>query len=266
VKNADPDWWKTLFDDVYLLTDARSVCDVDLTRREVDVICELIPLTPEHAILDLCGGQGRHSVELSVRGFDGCTVLDYSQYLIDFGKARAAERDLPIAFVQGDARNTGFPAESFDRALILGNSLGYLPNGDDDRQILAETHRVLRPGAWLLVDVANGKALKERFRPNAWHEIDRDLVVCREREMEGDTVTSREVVISKNRGLIRDSTYSIRTYEPTRLASLVEEVGFASIKIHAGFSPHRRDGDYGFMNSRVIATAQKRSEVKDPRP
>jgi D-alanine-D-alanine ligase len=40
---ADPDWWKTMFDDVYLLTDARSVCDEDITRREVDLICELLP-------------------------------------------------------------------------------------------------------------------------------------------------------------------------------------------------------------------------------
>ena len=34
---VDPDWWKTLFDEVYLITDARSVCDSELTRREVDV-------------------------------------------------------------------------------------------------------------------------------------------------------------------------------------------------------------------------------------
>ena len=38
---VDPDWWKTLFDDVYLLTDARSVCDLALTRREVDLIMDL---------------------------------------------------------------------------------------------------------------------------------------------------------------------------------------------------------------------------------
>jgi D-alanine-D-alanine ligase len=36
---VDPDWWKTLFDEVYLLTDARSVCDARITRREVDLIC-----------------------------------------------------------------------------------------------------------------------------------------------------------------------------------------------------------------------------------
>ena len=35
---VNPEWWKTLFDDVYIITDARSVCDEELTCREVDFI------------------------------------------------------------------------------------------------------------------------------------------------------------------------------------------------------------------------------------
>ena len=84
---VDSDWWKTMFDEIYLLTDARSVCDKELTRREVDVICEFLPIHPEHMILDLCGGHGRHSFELYERGFTECTLLDYSQFLIDSAKA-----------------------------------------------------------------------------------------------------------------------------------------------------------------------------------
>ena len=51
--DVDPNWWKTLFDEVYLKTDARSVCDRELTRREVDVILKMIPIRPTHKILDL---------------------------------------------------------------------------------------------------------------------------------------------------------------------------------------------------------------------
>ena len=83
----DPDWWRTMFDEVYLITDARSVCDESLTCREVDVICELLPLRAGHRILDLCGGHGRHSFELCKRGFNDCMVLDYSQTLIDIAQS-----------------------------------------------------------------------------------------------------------------------------------------------------------------------------------
>ena len=50
---VNPDWWKSIFDEVYLLTDARSVGDEALTRREVDVICKMIPMQKHHKILDL---------------------------------------------------------------------------------------------------------------------------------------------------------------------------------------------------------------------
>ncbi len=30
--DVDPDWWKTLFDEVYLMTDARSIGDEVITR------------------------------------------------------------------------------------------------------------------------------------------------------------------------------------------------------------------------------------------
>ena len=80
---VDPAWWKTLFDEVYLLTDARSVCDPQITRREVDLICRLLPIEDGQSILDLCGGHGRHTLELCRRGFTSCTLLDFSQPLIN---------------------------------------------------------------------------------------------------------------------------------------------------------------------------------------
>ena len=101
--DVNPEWWKELFDEVYLITDARSVCDADVTRREIDLIRELIPLSPEQEILDLCGGHGRHSMELHSRGFKKCTVIDYSKFLIDRGRKDAGRLKMEIEFLQGDA-------------------------------------------------------------------------------------------------------------------------------------------------------------------
>jgi hypothetical protein len=35
--DVDPEWWKTMFDESYLLSDARSVCDDEVTQREVNL-------------------------------------------------------------------------------------------------------------------------------------------------------------------------------------------------------------------------------------
>jgi len=254
---VDPDWWKTLFDEIYLITDARSVCDEEVTRREVDLICELLPINPDHKILDLCGGHGRHSLELAARGIGKCTLVDYSCHLIELARTRAAGTGRRMECIQQDARTTGLPDASFDHVIVMGNSLGYLADPTADSEILAEAKRVLRSGGWLLVDVVDGKAAAASLNPYAWHEIGSDTVVCRQREIRGERVYAREMVLSKGTGLIRDRTYSVKLYNAETIVMLIEEAGLKVASVDADFSFHRLKGDYGFMNRRLIATGRK---------
>ena len=256
--SVDPDWWKTLFDEVYLLTDARSVCDHRITRREVDLICGLLPIQGSHKILDLCGGHGRHSFELYRRGFRACTLFDYSQTLIDIARAKASDDNVSVDFICGDAREINMPGDTYDHVIIMGNSLGYIQEKGADAKILAEAYRVLHTGGSILVDVADGRVIKSLFKPNAWHEIGEETIVCRQREIQGEVICAREIVLSKAQGLIRDKTYAIRFYEASSLSALMEQAGFKQVNVHTDFSPHQKEGDYGFMNNRMIATAQKR--------
>lgn len=251
------DWWKTLFDDIYLLTDARSVCDDNITRREADLLCELLSIRKDQNILDLCGGQGRHSFELFARGYKNCTLLDYSQYLVGQAKAFAAEHNISIDIIQSDARKTGLPAGSFDHVCIMGNSLGYISDNDADSLIISEVNRLLCPGGRLLIDVADGDYVLKSFSPVAWHEIGDDTVVCRQRELHDGSIRAREMVLSKKNGLVRDENYSIRLFNESSIYSLLDQAGFCEIKIHKGFSAHQLKGDYGFMNHRMIATCKK---------
>ncbi len=254
---VDPEWWKTLFDEVYLQTDARSVCDDDLTRREIDVVLKMLPIRRDHRILDLCGGHGRHSLELCARGYSGCTLLDFSKVLIGHARTRATAEHAPLDCICGDARSTGLSSGCFDQVLILGNSLGYTLSKGADRQILEEAYRVLTADGWLLVDVTDGRAIRQSFKPSSWHEIDDDMVVCRRRELQGDKLAARELVMSKTSGLIRDENYAVTLYDNKTLKVLLGAVGFINITVHDDFTPHQSDGDYGFMNHRLLATGQK---------
>lgn len=60
--HVDPHWWKTLFNEAYLLTDAPFVCNPELTRREADGVEQVLHLRKTDRILDLCGGQGRFAL------------------------------------------------------------------------------------------------------------------------------------------------------------------------------------------------------------
>lgn len=255
--DVDPDWWKNMFDEVYLITDARSVCDETITCREVDVVCELLPLDSGHRILDLCAGHGRHTFELYRRGFSECTVLDYSRTLIDLAQAEATENDYAVEFIQCDARNTELPSDTFDHVIIMGNSLGYIQAPGADSEILTEAFRVLQSGGWMLVDVTDGNVVKNSFSPNSWHEIGEQTVVCRQRELNGNIVNAREMVIDKQKGLIRDRCYAVRLYDSESLRQLLQNAGFSHIDVYTNFSPHQAEGDFGFMNNRMIGIGQK---------
>jgi D-alanine-D-alanine ligase len=253
---VDPDWWKTLFDEIYLLTDARSVDNQAITRREVGVIATLLDLKPQDRILDLCGGHGRHALELCRRGFFRCIVLDYSRTLLKIGARDAARKRYPMRFVQADARRTGLGACAFDHVLILGNSLGYLWEPDADLQILQESRRLLKPQGRLLLDVTDGSVARSGISPQAWHEIGNDIVVCRQREVRNGRVFAREMVLSKETGMIRDKTYGIRLYGKEQLADLVLKAGFADVLVHSGASELKCGEDLGCMDQRLLAVAR----------
>jgi D-alanine-D-alanine ligase len=255
---VDPDWWQTLFDEVYLLTDARTVGDPEVTRRETDLIAQVISPPADARILDLCGGQGRHTLELCRRGCRDCTVVDYSGTLLAIGRETARQQDLPVRFVQADARRLPLGDERFDSVLILGNSLGYLPDARADLAIMIESHRVLAPSGTLLVDVTDASYVRRKIAPVAWHEIDADVVVCREREVRENCVCAREMVLSKKHGLIRDKNYRIRLYDAETLAGLLDRAGFREISQHtqpSGAVDGKRD--VGCMQHRLFISARK---------
>jgi D-alanine-D-alanine ligase len=254
---TEPDWWKHLFDHVYLMTDARSVCDESVTCREADMIEGLLALEASSAIVDLCGGQGRHAAELCRRGFHDITVVDYSDFLVGKGIELTSSEGLSVTFVRADARSTGLPSGRFDAALVMANSFGYFQNPSDDRGFLEEAYRLLVPGGLLLLDLVDSELVRSEFMERSWHEIEEEIVVCRVRELSGDVVTSREIVMSKKEGLLRDQTYCIRLYSTEKISELLAGVGFESVQPMRGFRPREKAEDYGFLSNRLIVIAAK---------
>jgi len=258
---VDDNWWQDLFDEIYLMTDARSVCDERLTCQEVDFLIRTLDLDKSDLILDLCGGHGRHSLELSRRGFKNVTVLDYSTYLIDLGKARARKEKLDTVFIQGDARNTRLPGQSFHFIIIMASSFGYFVNEGENKKILKESYRLLMPNGTLLLDLPDRNYVLQKFNPFSSHEVSKDTTVCRQREIRDDIIYSRETVTSKKRGCIRDRTYCARLYSPRKISGLLNSVGFSSIICNSNFMNREANGDYGCMTNRMIVTAKRNWET-----
>jgi len=239
------------------MTDARTVCDEKLTCQEVDFLEESLDLDKSAHILDLCGGQGRHSLELSRRGFMSVTVLDYSRYLIDLGEKRAEQEGLGTIFIQADARNTGLRGQSFQFIIIMAGSFGYFVNEDENKKILEEAFRLLMLRGTLLLDLPDRDYILQNFTPFSSHKVNEDITVSRERELGDDIIYCRETVTSREKGCIRDRTYCTCLYSPGKISALMHSAGFSYLTCKKDFMNREAEGDYGCMTNRMIVTAKR---------
>jgi len=258
-----PDWWRHIFNSLYLKTDADIVDDQKITLQEVDLFSEILKPSPEDRILGLCCGQGRHSLELARRGFKFVEGLDRSHYLIQKAKLSAKKGVLNVRFREGDARKLPYSPDTFDVVMILGNSFGYFEMMQDDLRVLKEVFRVLKPWGRLLIDVADGKYLREHFRPRSWEWIDKKYFVCRERSLsvDGQRLISREVITHVDKGVIADQFYAERLYTKESIFNLLKEAGFNDVNFHGELSPNsQRNQDLGMMERCVIVTAMVRKK------
>lgn len=133
------------FNSLYLKTDGDVINDQTITDNEVTLFINLLNLKPEDKILDLCCGQGRHSLELTRRGYKNVFGLDQSSFLIRTAKSIAKAENLNVQFKEGDARKLPYATDTFDVVMILGNSFGYFESIQSDVKILKEVLRILEP-------------------------------------------------------------------------------------------------------------------------
>jgi D-alanine-D-alanine ligase len=252
------DWWQTLFNSLYLKTDADLLDDIEVTKKEADLVVSILGLNPEDAVLDLCCGQGRHVLELARRGFSNVEGYDRSQYLIRKARTRAQKENLQVRFREGDARKLPYPSDTFSVVTILGNSFGYFDSTLQDRKVLEEVFRVLKPGGRVFIDAVDGDHIKKNFQPRSWEWVDRKYFVCRERALSSDCerLICREVICRIDRGIIADQFYAERLYNRESLFELLTASGFSSPAFHTTFSPvSAGTQDAGMMEQRILLSA-----------
>jgi D-alanine-D-alanine ligase len=256
-EHVQSDWWRCIFNSMYLKTDGDVVDDPLITAKEVDAFSEIAHLSPDDRILDLCCGQGRISLELARRGFGYVDGLDRSRYLIQKAKTESKKESLSVKFKEGDARKLPYQPDTFDVVIIVGNSFGYFETPQDDVRVLKEVFRVLKPWGKILIDVADGEYLRKRFQPRSWEWIDKNYFVCRERclSIDKNRLISREVITHVQKGVVADQFYAERLYTGKDMQELLGMANFGDVAIQEGkFGDSTRNQDLGMMERRITVT------------
>lgn len=99
-------------------------------------------------VLEVGGGSSRDSIRLARQG-KTVVVLDLAESALKMAQGLAAERDVRIGLIRGDARALPFRDSAFGTVFHQG----VLEHFDHPTDLVNENVRVLRPDGLLLIDV-----------------------------------------------------------------------------------------------------------------
>jgi 2-polyprenyl-3-methyl-5-hydroxy-6-metoxy-1,4-benzoquinol methylase len=135
-------WYEELFENYGMKYDNENFTQG--TVGECDFIEKEIEYNKEIKILDIGCGTGRHSIELSKRGYS-VVGIDLSESLLKRAKEKAFEQNLQIVFQKHDARNLPFLHE-FDLVIMLCEGAFPLMETDEmNFQIIQNASNALNP-------------------------------------------------------------------------------------------------------------------------
>jgi SAM-dependent methyltransferase len=103
---------------------------------EIDPTTALLGVEPGAAILDMCCGPGRYSLELARRGYR-VTGVDRTTAYLGQARQQAEEEGLTLEFVEDDMRHFCRPG-AFEGAMMMYTSFGYFEDPAENRQVLVQ--------------------------------------------------------------------------------------------------------------------------------
>ena len=213
-----------VFDEDYLYFYA-DIVDEERTAEEVDLVWRLLELEPGLEVLDLACGHGRIANRLAERGAR-VTGLDATPLFLDLARRDAAERGVDVEYVHGDMRSLPW-SDRFDRVVIWFTSFGYFVD-EENRQVLSEVHRALRPGGVLVVENNHLPVLVRYAQPDRVAERDGNFMIDRGSydPLTGRWPTERIVVRD---GRVRRFRYFVRAFTFTELRGWLRDAGFEPV-------------------------------------
>ncbi len=222
------------------------------TVSEVDFIETRLGLKPGSRVIDVPCGSGRHALALAARGHDVLGV-DISTEAIEHARRAAADAGLDVELVVGEMRD--IPGDgSFDAAVCMGNSFGYLDQ-DGLSEFVSALAATVRPGGGLVVDYS---VAAESVLPGFADDQPRDMTVG---DITAAGSNSYDVVGSRllshyvfTRGPQQVSATALHhVYTVAHLRRLLADGGFTGIEQHGG-----PDGEpFEVGTGRLLLTARR---------
>ena len=244
---STPETWDAFFNDFYLRAYADSERDAEAGEQAL-AAARLAGCPDGGELLDAPCGFGRHAIPLARAGYR-VTGVDRSTVLLDEARRRAGGERWP-KFVTADYRELPFKDSSFDAALNLYTSLGYLGDEEDTRA-LASIRRVLREGGRLVIEMMHRDRLVKMVSDRHWRLMGEGRLLLEQSTFDPASGVAQTTQTLIDSGGQRESrTFSVRVYTATELLAMVERAGFGDAKAYGTF-----EGEPFTLDTRLVVVA-----------
>jgi len=223
-------WYESLFENYAQKYDKE--CFVQGTLGECDFIEQELNHNKNFKIIDIGCGTGRHSIELTKRGYK-IVGIDLSQSQLARAKEKAKQLNLKIDFQQHDARKLTFEGE-FDAAIMLCEGAFSLMETDEmNFEILKNATKALKSKGKLIFTTLNG--LFPLFHSvNEFYKSAQKEGQSQCKECSFDLMTFRDrniVVFEDDLGNKKELKCNERYYVPSEITWLLKALGYNKIDI-----------------------------------
>ncbi|MGH9246432.1 MAG: class I SAM-dependent methyltransferase [Acidimicrobiales bacterium] len=218
-----------LFDADYLHFYSARLAE-EITDEDAALIWQLLALDDGAEVLDLACGHGRIANRLAGSGAR-VTGLDATPMFLDLARQDARQRGVVVDYVRGDMRALSW-VDRFDAVVSWFTAYGYFDDGQN-RAVLGEVHRALRPGGRFLVELNHKDGLLPHWLPATVTEVD-DGILIDQREFDPLTGRSNAHRTIIRNGAVRRSFYFTRLFSFTELRDWLLAAGFRTVDGFAG--------------------------------
>jgi len=247
----DKEWFYQFFEqDYFRKTAEQTDTIIDKSVPQAEFLIDVLELNPNHRILELCCGYGRHVINLARRGYN-ITGFDLCERALKLAKQKSREENLKTHLVRGDIRSLPFGRE-FDRIYNLF-AFGYFENDREILKVLSGASNILKPGGRLLVDAINGPRILRDFVGSAREEeAERYILHKRAYDEETKRLKSEWTFIYKDTGETSKHTIVERLCSVNELVSMINSVGLKTLNIYGDFDK----SEYNEDSKRIIVVAE----------
>jgi SAM-dependent methyltransferase len=224
---------------------------LERTHDQVSALIALLSINPKDAILDLCCGVGRHSLELARRGFKVIGV-DRTQHYLEIARTQAVEEKLDVDFIEADMRE--FQKEkSFDVILSMFTSFGYFEDPDDQLRVLRCMHTSLKPRGRVLLDLLGKEKLARVFRERDWHRTEGGFKLEERRISKDWSWLDSSWILITDEGKMSEWSVSHWVYSAAEMKEMMESVGFSVHEVYGSLE----GTPYDHEASRLVIIGRK---------